>query len=322
MRKLIYIALILIAYFNAVDAQVSKVISYQGFLTGNSSKEPLSGNYSLEFSLWDNPGGGNQIWAESQSVDVVNGVFSVLLGSMNPIEIKFDKSLWLAIKVNGGNELKPRLLLTGSPYSFTTENVSDSSKGQVVKSINSLTDNVVIEAGQNVTLKEAGHKLIISSSGQPGPKGDNGEPGAKGDKGDKGQQGAKGDNGNQGAKGDKGDKGEPGAKGAKGDKGDPGPKGDKGDQGPKGDKGDKGDTGPQGPKGDKGDKGDSGKSPMIVFIPGIQIEQGNTEPVIVQKLVMPIDGTLSNLTFAGVDNNSASAQITVLINGRPRHAGG
>ena len=68
-----------------------------------------------------------------------------------------------------------------------------------------LKSNIVVAAGENVSVTKEGNTFTVNSVGTKGDKGDPGE------------------------KGDKGDKGDPGEKGEKGDKGDPGPKGDPGD---------------------------------------------------------------------------------------------
>ena len=64
---------------------------------------------------------------ETQTVPVNQGVFNAILGSVEPLEIAFDKPYWLGIMVNGGAELEPRMALTASPYSLNaTSNGGDS----------------------------------------------------------------------------------------------------------------------------------------------------------------------------------------------------
>ena len=94
-----------------------------------------------------------------------------------------------------------------------------------------LKSNIVVAAGENVSVTRTGNTFIVSSVGT---KGDPGEKGEKGDKGDPGEKGEKGDPGEKGEKGDKGDKGD---KGEKGDIGPQGLPGQPGEQGPKGDPG-------------------------------------------------------------------------------------
>ncbi len=91
-----------------------------------------------------------------------------------------------------------------------------------------LKSNIVVAAGDNVSVTRTGNTFTVSSVGT---KGDPGDPGEKGEKGDPGEKGEKGDKGDPGEKGDKGDKGDKGEQGLPGLPGQPGEKGDKGDPG-------------------------------------------------------------------------------------------
>ena len=70
-----------------------------------------------------------------------------------------------------------------------------------------LKSNIVVAAGENVSVIKEGNTFTVASVGT---KGDKGDPGEKGDKGDKGDPGEKGEKGEPGAKGDPGPKGDPG----------------------------------------------------------------------------------------------------------------
>lgn len=60
-------------------AQVPQLLNYQGRLTDAAGK-PRTGSFSMSFAIL----GGPSAWAESQTVVVNNGFFSVLLGSITP----------------------------------------------------------------------------------------------------------------------------------------------------------------------------------------------------------------------------------------------
>ena len=94
-----------------------------------------------------------------------------------------------------------------------------------------LKSNIVVAAGENVSVTRTGNTFTVSSVGTKGDPGDPGEKGDKGDPGEKGDKGDKGDPGEKGDKGDKGDQGEQGIPGPQGLPGQPGEKGDKGDPG-------------------------------------------------------------------------------------------
>jgi hypothetical protein len=99
-------------------AAVPEKMSYQGVLTNASGGVVPNGNYNLTLSLYDTLSGGSALWTEAQLVNVTNGIFNVILGSVVPIQIAFAKPLYLGVSVAGGQELSPRSLLTASPYSL------------------------------------------------------------------------------------------------------------------------------------------------------------------------------------------------------------
>jgi len=66
-------------------AAVPIVISHQGRLL-DSSDHPLTGTYTLTYSIYDVPTGGAPLWTEDHvGVSVVDGLFSVELGSTTPL---------------------------------------------------------------------------------------------------------------------------------------------------------------------------------------------------------------------------------------------
>ena len=208
-----------------------------------------NGNYILTFKLYTQAAGGPAVWSEIQSMSVLNGMFTAILGKVNSFNLSFAYAYWLGITVGSGPEMAPRIELTAVPYAMLALDVAD---GQVVRSINSLKDDVTLAAGENISISQNGKIIAISASvstGPQGPKGEKGDPGEKGDKGDKGNTGVAGPQGPAGVKG------VTGANGAVGALGPVGPHGPKGDKGPHGPKGDKGATGPPGPQGIAGING-------------------------------------------------------------------
>ncbi|GAB4368281.1 MAG: hypothetical protein Kow0042_09370 [Calditrichia bacterium] len=104
-----------------VLGQIPKTISYQGILTDASGTIVPDGNYDLTFKLYTSAVGGSPIWTESHpAVAVSKGVFNVILGSTNPLNLAFDVKYWLGITVGAGSELTPRIELTSSPYSLNS----------------------------------------------------------------------------------------------------------------------------------------------------------------------------------------------------------
>ncbi len=101
-------------------AQVDRM-SYQGMVFSNG--QPLStGTYSFVFGLYETSAGGTAVWQESQVVDVVDGVFATVLGSVQSLNgVPFDKQYFLDVNVlNVG--FNARFALTSSPYAMSSKN--------------------------------------------------------------------------------------------------------------------------------------------------------------------------------------------------------
>ncbi len=170
--------------------------SYQGRL--NENGQPANGRYDFTFQAFDAPTGGSGLGGtvNINAVAVTNGLFTALvdLGS-SPFT---GPARWLQIRVstNGAGAfttLAPRQALTPAPYaifaglagtvtngaianaqlgagSVATGNLQDNAvaadkiaAGQVVKSLNGLTDDVSITQGANVTINTVGNALQISA---------------------------------------------------------------------------------------------------------------------------------------------------------------
>ncbi len=108
--------------------QIPETISYQGVLRDDTGNAVAEGDYELHFNLYDGEAGGSPLWSETfSSVNVTGGVFHVILGSINPLSLSFDRQYWLGVTVGGDTEFSPRIQLTSSPYSLISESVLGSS---------------------------------------------------------------------------------------------------------------------------------------------------------------------------------------------------
>ena len=105
-------------------AQVPATISYQGVLTDSEGNILSDGNYDLYFNLYDSFFNGNILWSESQTINLRNGIFNVILGEFVPITLPFDKQYWLGVSIGTDPELTPRIQLTASPYSMNSQRVA------------------------------------------------------------------------------------------------------------------------------------------------------------------------------------------------------
>lgn len=170
----------LIISSNLFGQAIPNTINYQGVLKDAIGNFVPDGNYNCTFSLFDTESGGTQLWSESKPITVEDGIFSTQLGSSTQINLPFDDAYWLEVNVEG-TVLTPRSPFTSVPYSRISLTVPDNSitsskisSGQVVKSLNSLKDNVNLVAGSNITITPAGQNITISSSGGGGGIGGSG----------------------------------------------------------------------------------------------------------------------------------------------------
>ncbi|MEO0071777.1 MAG: hypothetical protein ABIK39_06820, partial [candidate division WOR-3 bacterium] len=101
---------------------IPQMLSYQGKLTDSLGNSVPDGDYQLTFRLYTQETGGTPFWTEEQTVAVKNGLFSALLGSVNPINSVPDAgNLYLSLQVGTGSELTPRLRIVSSAYAYLTE---------------------------------------------------------------------------------------------------------------------------------------------------------------------------------------------------------
>ena len=197
-----------------VLAEVPGKITYQGYLR-DFYDNPLNDFITMNFSIYDVETGGFPLWTETHgAVEVTDGIFSVMLGEMNPIsEDVAEGTLYLGVAVENDEEMTPRQELTSVLFAIRA----------------GVAESVVINGQKAIDFVDGNIKWLGDTAGLKGEKGDQGSQGSKGDTGSQGPQGAKGDTGSQGPQGAKGDTGSQGLQGAKGDTGSQGPKGDTGD---------------------------------------------------------------------------------------------
>jgi len=116
-----------------LNAASISTIPYQGRLA-DASGNPITGKQNMEFRLYDVPVGGTPLWEEfwtgANSVDVSDGLFSVMLGSINTgltAVVQGNTTLYLGITVGTDSEMVPRVQLGSVPFSIWSLTVADDS---------------------------------------------------------------------------------------------------------------------------------------------------------------------------------------------------
>jgi hypothetical protein len=115
-------ALVLLALVLVVQtaAAVPTTINYQGHLSASGG--PASGLLAFHFSIYDAQSDGNLLWADMDTLDVVNGLFSAQLGANTAIPtVVFNApNTWLETAVNG-QVMTPRVPLAAVPYAYCAQ---------------------------------------------------------------------------------------------------------------------------------------------------------------------------------------------------------
>lgn len=281
------IALLMLCFCSTTFAQDNVTLTYQGQLV-NAVDEPVTASYSVKFSLYTLGSGGEAVWTEiHDSVDVVDGVFSVDLGTITPLETELSEQLllYLGITVGESDEMSPRVRVGGAlkaQWAKIAEHARDVRGEHIHPASVSIGDSTVIDNQGRWVGDTTG---LIGPQGLQGAIGPTGEPGIQGMQGPPGLNGVSvigsriedgtliftltggtevnvgtviGADGVQGPQGPRGEVGPVGPQGPAGTNGSQGPAGSNGSQGVQGPIGPQGPAGPQGAQGPQGQTGSAG----------------------------------------------------------------
>ena len=112
------LALLLVCWCGLSQAQIPHKLSYQGYLTSPSGAAINNVSLQLTFKLYSVASGGTALYSETQSVNVINGIFNALIGSGTPLTLAFDQPYFVGISAGGDPEMTPRQPLAASPYAI------------------------------------------------------------------------------------------------------------------------------------------------------------------------------------------------------------
>jgi hypothetical protein len=77
----------------------------------------------MVFRLYTVASGGSNVWSETQSVTVQNGLFSVMLGTSTSLSgVDFNQTLYLGVTIESDDEMTPRKILGAVPAAFEAGN--------------------------------------------------------------------------------------------------------------------------------------------------------------------------------------------------------
>lgn len=150
----------------------STAFTYHGRLHDNGVV--VSGAYDLRITAYDADVDWNVVARplDFSPVDVVNGLFTVRPDFGADVFTGPARWLFIEVRPTGGanfTPVVPRQEVTSSPYAIraqTAGTAADVNLGSVVKSLNTLKDDVTLAAGANVTITPEGNTLTIASAVQ------------------------------------------------------------------------------------------------------------------------------------------------------------
>jgi hypothetical protein len=134
----------------SVSSPISSQVAFQGILTdgsGNSYKD--STGYKVTFTLYADSVLNAEVWTEELVVSTKQGVFSVMLGSVQSLDtVKFEQQYWLGVKRDNGGQIGKRIKLGVTPYSKRALSADTANYAKVADS--ALSVNGVIIKGKSI----------------------------------------------------------------------------------------------------------------------------------------------------------------------------
>ena len=104
----------------AASAAAPATLTQQGRILSMDG-EPVDGEFSIVFTLYDAAEEGNAVWTETQSITLDEGYFSAALGEVEAIDPSiFDGSvLYLGVTLGNDDEMAPRQAVRSVPYALS-----------------------------------------------------------------------------------------------------------------------------------------------------------------------------------------------------------
>ena len=110
--------LFFLCLFANLSAQNNVVINIQGTLKDANGVAVPDGQREVTFRLYELLSGGTAVWEETATVEVIGGIYSHNLGTVEDlVGGDFASTLYLGITV-GSLELAPRTQMTYAPYAL------------------------------------------------------------------------------------------------------------------------------------------------------------------------------------------------------------
>ncbi len=118
-KRIGVLILFVLVLFSAASMAIPNLLNVQGKLT-NINDEPLAGEYTFIFKMYNAETGGLPLWQETKKLNTSSqGLFATLLGSVTVLNLTFSEDYFLELVING-ETLIPRYTIGSTAYTFRT----------------------------------------------------------------------------------------------------------------------------------------------------------------------------------------------------------
>nr|MBP6942441.1 hypothetical protein [Candidatus Buchananbacteria bacterium] len=158
------------------QAAFNPEINYQGKLIDTGTGDPVAtDDYNFEFKLYDAPTGGNLVWTETRTggnqVTVTDGLFSVMLGSVNSLaSVNFNQTLYLTVNVGGtgaptwDGEMTPRKRLGAVTAAFEADRLDGLTSSDFLSTSTFSAPSIGSVGSSSATTTAAGNFVVSGAT--------------------------------------------------------------------------------------------------------------------------------------------------------------
>lgn len=115
------LAALLMMRVMVANAEIPRLITYQGRLTDAAGSTAPDDSYTVNFIIYDDSTSGSQLWSETHIVETVDGLFDVQLGLHTSLDEQLfidHPDLFMALQISSSPEMTPRIRMTSSAFSY------------------------------------------------------------------------------------------------------------------------------------------------------------------------------------------------------------
>lgn len=156
--------------------KIPRLLSFQGVLVQPDGTIYSDGTYLISVKLFTAAKGGDMVYSDEISTQVVGGVFNLIIGEgISLDEVDFTKQLWFELGLPGTSQVafEPRTKLTSAPYAAIAQTsamagaLAPGAKGAVL-SINGAQGDLSVTGTGGLVITRNGPDINIDASGVVG----------------------------------------------------------------------------------------------------------------------------------------------------------